>query len=320
MASHLGNVTLRQLRSVSALAASGSITGAARLLNLTQPAITLQLRKLQEIVELPLFQRTGDGMVLTEAGRHLLQLAERIEASILDCGRTLDMMSGRSGGRVSIGAVSTAKYFIPFTIAAFSRQHPKVQVSLSIGNRMQIMQELRRYDLDFAIMGRPPPDVAVERHLIGDHPHVIVAPAHHRLAGRKDLVIRDLTDEVFLTREMGSGTRSLMERLFEEQDFVPTIGMEFDSNETIKQAVIAGLGIAFISAHTVASELSDRRLVMLDLEGLPVVRQWYVMRRSDKVLLPPAQAAFDFMAAQAPSLLPSGLPTTADATSAPPVA
>ena len=313
MASQLGNVTLRQLRAVAALASSGSITGAARLLNLTQPAITLQLRNLQATAELPLFQRTGEGMVLTDAGRELLQLAERIEASILDCERTLDLMSGRSGGRVSIGAVSTAKYFIPFMIAAFSRQRPNVQVSLSIGNRMQIMQQLRRYDLDFAVMGRPPPDVAVERHLIGDHPHVVVAPAHHRLAGRKSLAIGDLADDVFLTREVGSGTRILMERLFEEHDVVPTIGMEFDSNETIKQGVIAGLGIAFISAHTVASELADRRLVTLACDGLPVVRQWYVMRRSDKVLLPPAQAAFDFMVAEAPRLLPHGfaLPPTA---------
>ena len=281
------------------------MTGAARALNVTQPAISLQLRNLQDMADLPLVQRTGEGMLLTEAGRELLRLSKRIETAILDCQQTLELISGRSGGRVSIGAVSTAKYFIPLMIAAFSRGHPSVQIALSIGNRSEIIQALRHYDLDFAVMGRPPPDVAVERHLIGDHPHVIVAPTGHRLASRRNLAIHDLIDEVFLTREVGSGTRMLMERLFETIDFVPTIGMEFDSNETIKQGVMAGLGIAFISAHTVASELDDGRLVTLDLQGLPVTRQWYVIRRSDKILLPPAQAAFDFMAEEAPALLPT---------------
>jgi DNA-binding transcriptional LysR family regulator len=146
--------------------------------------------------------------------------------------------------------------------------------------------------------------VAVERHLIGDHPHVIIAPAGHWLAREEGLAVFDLTHEVFLTREVGSGTRMLMERLFEASDFTPTIGMEFDSNESIKQGVIAGLGIAFISAHTVATELEDGRLITLDVVGLPVTRQWFVMRRSDKVLLPPAQEAFDFMVNAASRFLP----------------
>ena len=300
----LTNLTLRQLRAIAALAANGSVSGAARQLNLTQPAITLQLRNLQELAELPLIQRTVDGMRLTDAGREMLRLSERIESAILDCQATLTVMSGRTGGRVSIGAVSTAKYFIPFAIAAFSRHNPRIQIALSIGNRQEIMQTLRTYDLDFAVMGRPPPDVAVEKHLIGDHPHVIVAPYGHRLAGRANLAVADLRPEIFLTREVGSGTRMLMERLFETSDLTPTIGMEFDSNESIKQGVIAGLGIAFISSHTVATEVEDGRLVTLDVAGLPVTRQWFVIRRSDKVLLPPAQQAFDFMVGEAARFLP----------------
>jgi LysR family transcriptional regulator, low CO2-responsive transcriptional regulator len=304
MAIRLRDITLRQLRALAALADSGSVTTAAKTLHLTQPAVTLQLRNLQDLAELPLLQRTSDGMLLTDAGREMLHLSERIETAIAHCQASLEMISGRTAGRVSVGAVSTAKYFVPFVIAAFSRLNPKIEVVLSIGNREEIMQALRNYRLDVAIMGRPPPDIEVEKTLLGDHPHVIVAPHGHWLAREEGLAVVDLTHETFLTREVGSGTRMLMERLFEATELTPTIGMEFDSNETIKQGVIAGLGIAFISAHTVANELEDGRLVVLDVAGLPVTRQWFVIRRTDKVLLPPAQEAFDFMSSEAARFLP----------------
>ncbi len=305
MAAGLRDLTIRQLRALAALSASGSVTAAANKMHLTQPAVTLQLRNLQDLAGLPLVQRTGDGMLLTDAGREVLTLSERIEAAISACETSLEMMAGRSGGRVSIGAVSTAKYFVPFAIAAFSRLHPKIDISLSIGNRQEIRQALRGYDLDFAIMGRPPPDIEVDTHLIGDHPHIIVAAKGHRLEQDFGLAAVDLSHETFLTRELGSGTRMLMEQLFEATELQPTIGMEMSSNETIKQAVIAGLGIAFISAHTVATELEDGRLVVLDVAGLPVVRQWFVVRRQDKVLLPPAQAMLDFLRAEGARFLPS---------------
>jgi len=305
--SGLRDLTIRQIRALAALSANGSVTAAANKLNLTQPAVTLQLRNLQHLAGLPLLQRTNDGMLLTGAGQEVLALYERIEAAISACATSLDMIAGRTGGRVSIGAVSTAKYFVPFAIAAFSKLHPKLDISLSIGNRQEIRQALHGYDLDFAIMGRPPPDVEVETHLIGDHPHIIVAPRGHWLAQDFGLAAVDLTHETFLTREQGSGTRMLMEQLFADTELQPTIGMEMSSNETIKQAVIAGLGIAFISAHTVATELEDGRLVALDVAGLPVLRQWFVVRRQDKVLLPPAQAMLDFLSAEGARFLP-GMP------------
>lgn len=305
--SGLLDLTIRQLRALAALSANGSITAAANKLNLTQPAVTLQLRKLQDLAGLPLLQRTNDGMLLTGAGQEVLALHGRIEAAMSSCATSLDMIAGRTGGRISISAVSTAKYFVPFAIAAFSKLHPKIDISLSIGNRQEIRQALRGYELDFAIMGRPPPDVEVETHLIGDHPHIIVAPRGHWLAQDFGLAAVDLTHETFLTREQGSGTRMLMEQLFADTELQPTVGMEMSSNETIKQAVIAGLGIAFISAHTVATELEDGRLVALDVAGLPVVRQWFVVRRQDKVLLPPAQAMLDFLRAEGSRFLP-GMP------------
>jgi LysR family transcriptional regulator, low CO2-responsive transcriptional regulator len=297
-------LTMRQLRALAAVQKHHSVTAAAKQLHLTQPAVTLQIRNLQALAELPLIQRTGDGMLLTDAGREVLALSERIEAAIASCETALEMMAGKTAGHISIGAVSTAKYFVPFAISGFSRLHPDIDIALTIGNRQEISAALRGYDLDFAIMGRPPVDIDMKVHLIGDHPHVIIAPTAHRLARKPRLPLRELARETFLMREPGSGTRGLMEQLFESAGVRPKIGMAMSSNETIKQAVIAGLGIAFISAHTVATELDERRLVTLDVEGLPVVRQWFVLARKDKVLLPPAQAMLDFLSARGAQFLP----------------
>jgi LysR family transcriptional regulator, low CO2-responsive transcriptional regulator len=297
-------LTIRQIRALTAVQAAGSVTAAAHRLHLTQPAVTLQLRNLQALAGLPLLQRTGDGVRLTDAGREVQSLAERIEAALIDCEQALDVIAGRSGGRVSIGAVSTAKYFVPFAIAAFSQRFPKIEVTLRIGNREEIRDALRGYDLDIAIMGQPPTDLDVEMRLLGKHPHIIVAASDHRLTGKRKLTAPDLADETFITREPGSGTRMLMEQFFQKTGLTAKIGMEMDSNETIKQAVIAGLGIAFISQHTVSHELQDRRLVELKVKGLPVMRRWHAIRRADKILLPPAQAMLDFLGQEGSRYLP----------------
>lgn len=304
MSRRFRDISIRQLRALAAVSASGSITAAANKLHLTQPAVTLQLRNLQGLAGLPLTQRTGDGMILTDAGREVLALAERIEAAMAACAMSLETMAGKTGGRIAIGAVSTAKYFVPFAISAFAKLHPKIDITLTIGNREETIAALRSYDLDIAIMGRPPAGIDMDVNLIGDHPHVIIASTDHRLARAVQLKPSDLTGETFLIREPGSGTRGLMEQMFENAGLRPHIGMEMSSNETIKQAVMAGLGMAFISAHTVASELEERRLAVLDVVGLPIVRQWFVLNRKDKVLLPPAQAMRDFLAAQGAQFLP----------------
>src|SRR5262245_51087733 len=251
------DMTIRQLRALTAVQATGSITSAANRLALTQPAVTLQLRNLQALAGLPLVQRTGNGMTLTDVGRTVLALAERVELALQDCEQALDMIAGRTGGRVSIGAVSTAKYFVPFIIAAFSQRFPKIEVTLKVGNRQEIHSALRGYDLDIAVMGQPPADVEVEIRSLGEHPHIIVVPAGHSLSKRGKHAPHDLTNETFISRESGSGSRMLMERFFEQHGLRPRIGLEVDSNETIKQSVIAGLGIAFISQHTVSHELDQ---------------------------------------------------------------
>jgi LysR family transcriptional regulator for metE and metH len=298
------NVTLKQLRALAAVMKTGSMTGAARDLNVTPPAITIQMQLLEQAIGMPLIERASDGPVATNAGQLVLMAAQRIEAALADCEQELGMLKGLKGGKVSVGIVSTAKYFAPRAVAVFQRQHPGVEVRLAVGNREEIIRQLQSFSIDLAIMGRPPETMDVERVVIGDHPHYIIAAPDHPLAGRKKLLAEHLSEETFLVREAGSGTRLLMQRFLAETGFTPKIGMELGSNETIKQAVIAGMGLSFISGHTVAAEISDGRLVTLPVEGLPLVRQWYAVRRADKRMLPAAETMWLFLGSEGKSFLP----------------
>jgi LysR family transcriptional regulator, low CO2-responsive transcriptional regulator len=298
------SVTLKQLRALRAVADTGGVTAAARALFVTPPAISMQIKLFEEHVGLPLIERAGDKFVPTAAGREALRACVSIDTIIEDLEARFGAMRGGLAGHVSVGLVSTAKYFAPHLIGAFARSHPDVKVSLSVGNREVIIRALRDFSIDIAIMGRPPEDQSCTADAIGDHPHLIVADPGHRLAGKRRIDAAELARETFVVREIGSGTRSLMERFFEQAGVQPKLGLEIDSNETIKQAVMAGLGVAFISAHTVAAELAEKRLVKLDIAGLPIVRTWYVMRRRDRRQLPAAAAMQEFIVAHRAEFLP----------------
>ncbi len=298
------DVTLKQLRIVAAIARTGKVLGAAELLSVTPPAVTLQLKQLEEIVGLPVFERTRDGMKLTQAGKLLLDSAQRVDIELAACADGLSALRGLTGGSVSIGVVSTAKYFAPAALGAFKRQHPGLELKLFVGNREDTVRGLAALEFDIAVMGRPPEGLNVESAVFGDHPHVVVARPDHPLAGRRSVTLAELAKETFLMREEGSGTRGLTERLFAGAGLTPRIGMEISSNETIKQAVMAGLGIAFISAHTTATEIEMGRLVVLDVEGLPALRQWQVVRHAEKRLLPAAAALWDFLRKEGKTFLP----------------
>lgn len=297
------SLTVKQLRALAAVADTGAVSAAARRLGVTPPAVTMQVQLLEAATELPLLDRSGDKFRPTDAGREVVEAVVRIESAIRDCVAALEAMKGLQGGRVSVAIVSTAKYFAPMALGAFARAHPKVELSLSVGNRSEVLSLIRSDQVDVAIMGRPPEDMETVRTVIGDHPHIVVAPPDHPLAG-KSVKPRELTGQTFLMREQGSGTRALMERLFAAEGVEPKIGMEIGSNETIKQAVIAGLGLAFLSAHTVAAEIADGRLVQLDVAGLPIIRQWHVVRRAGKRLTPPAAAMNTFLSEHGAEFLP----------------
>jgi LysR family transcriptional regulator for metE and metH len=299
------DATLKQLRALVAVARAGTIASAAQALHVTAPAVGQQLKLLERTAGLPLLERTPTGLRLTEAGREVAAAANRIEAELTSCADLLQLMATGKSGSVSLGAVSTAKYFAPAALAAFWRDHPSIDVKLVIGNRHDMVAALTEHEVDLTIMGRPPAELDLETARIGDHPHVIIASPRHPLAAAgRTLPQKELEAATFLLREPESGTRQLTDRLLTSAGIQPTVAMEIQSNETIKQAVMADLGVALISAHTVGAEIADGRLTTLDVEGLPLMRHWYVVRPQAGRLLPAGAALWLFLVDHAVDHLP----------------
>jgi DNA-binding transcriptional LysR family regulator len=298
-------ITFAQLQTLLAITQAGSLVAAAEALNMTPAALTARVKGLEEAMGLALFTRTPSGLKLNPAGEAALAHVEGIERAVRDMLQAMeDLRSGR-GGRLSVAVVSTAKYFAPRLIAAFVAEHPKLELKFLIGNRDETIGLLRSQEADVALAGRPPADLPIEKAPLGPHPYVIIAPPHHRLAGKAGLKRDALAGEAFLFREKGSGTRSLFDSFLGDlsvRNAQP--GIELGSNETIKQAVMAGLGIALISAHTTAAEIADGRLATLDVEGLPLVRQWFVVHRADRPLSPAARAFVEFAGRRGGEFLP----------------
>lgn len=299
------NLSLRQLRSVEAVQRHGKVVAAAAELGLTSPAVTLQLQQLERDLGLSLFDRTTAGMRPTDAGLAVLDAARAIEERLRALSDEIDAIRGVKRGSLRLGVVSTAKYFAPRLMAAFMAGFPEIEMRLFVGNRAETIERLRDHAVDVALMGRPPAGIPVSAVVFGDHPLVIIAAPEHPLVGRRDISREEFAREPLLMREQGSGTRISMEIFMRDvPGFLEKPANEMDSNETIKQSVMAGLGVAFISAHTVASELESGRLALLDVVGLPIRRQWYAVARRDRAMTPAMGAFHDFLARQGARHLP----------------
>jgi molybdate transport repressor ModE-like protein len=304
MKQDIRNVTLKQLRVLAAVIRTGSVTAAAQRLNVSPPAVTLQMQLLQDQAGLALVERSAAGTVATDAGAEILRAVDQIETILADCAAALASVADSRRGTVSVGVISTAKYFAPRVLGAFMRAHPGIELKITIGNRAEMIEGLQRYEIDIAVMGRPPEDIDVDVTVLGDHPHVVIAYPDHPLAKAGWIAPSRLANEVFLVREPGSGTRGLMEKFFAEAGLAPRIGMQIGSNETIKQAVIAGLGVAFISAHTIDSALVTRSLAILQVEGLPIIRKWCLVHLRQRRLMPAVVALREFIIREGANYLP----------------
>jgi DNA-binding transcriptional LysR family regulator len=291
----LRSVTVRQLQIFSSAARSLSFSRTSEELHLTQPAVSMQIKQLEDSAGLPLFERFGKRLYLTEAGVQVQRCAQQVLGALKDAADSLAALKGARGGKITIGVVSTAKYFAPKLLAVFAQHHPDVELKLVVNNREAVIALLADNEVDIAVMGTPPRQLDTVAAPFAKHPLVVIAAPDHPLARRKRIPLSALGKESFLVREPGSGTRSAMERFFGERGMKLRVGMEMSSNETIKQAVMAGMGVSFISQHTIGLEVATGQLVILKLEGLPVVRQWYVVHRAEKRLLPAAEAFKDFM-------------------------
>lgn len=299
-------ITLKQLRALAAIEKAGSLTGASALLNVTTPAVSAQLRLLEENLGGPLVVREAGGETkLTDEGKYALETTRVIEHSLVRCGEKIAALREGKAGQVAIGVVSTGKYFAPGLLKQAQMIMPGIEFSLHIGNRDQIRQALQDETIDLAIMGRPPRAPPVEATALGDHPYVLIASPQHPLASKQALKPDDLLDQTFLCREPGSGTRILTERFIDQiGEGHPIRTMELGSNETIKQGVMADLGIAIISGHTISHELQTGRIVLLQMPGLPIHRQWYLIRRLGSHQSPASLKFQEFLKGQSGAYLP----------------
>lgn len=297
------NVTLRQLRTFAEVARRQSFTAAAKALHLTQPAVSMQMRQLEDAAGLPLVERLGRRIHLTDAGRELLPYAGGIADLLREAEDAMNALQGIGGGELSIAVTSTAKYFAPRLLAEFRRRHPEVRLRLAVSNRESVVRALTDNTVDLAVMGRPPRGLDTEAAAFAKHPISVIAAPDHPLAGRRRLPLEALAGETFIIRERGSGTRAAMEHVFAERAFRARETLEMSSNETIKQAVMAGMGVAFLSTHTIGLELRAGRLVLLAVSGLPVMREWYVIHRRGKRLSPAAQAFKSFLLERGAALI-----------------
>ena len=289
------NLTLRQLRIFEAVASSLNYSRAATQLHLTQPAVSMQMTQLQNDAGLPLLVKNGKRLMLSQPGEDMLRHARRILGQVGDAEEAMAAARAGKGGLLHLGVVPTAHYFAPALLMAFRAQHPGIRFKLTVDRRDRILAMLREHQLDLAIGGYPPSEADVEAKTFARHPHCIVAPVDHPLARRRNLPWEALREEAFIFREPGSATRQFLEHLLQSQSLQVNVSMELSGNETIKQAVMVGMGISFLSAHVFQVELVAGRMAVLALQDMPKMLDWCLLQRRDSVLTGVHQAFRQFV-------------------------
>lgn len=298
----LKHATLRQLKVFESVARNLSYTRAAEELHLTQPTVSIQIKQLVDLVGLPLLEQVGKRVFLTDAGRELLAACNNVFKELSSFEMLVSDMKGVKAGKLRLGAVTTAKYFVPRLLGAFCERYPGIEVSLKVTNRERVLERLGENLDDLYILGQPPEHVDVQAEPFLENPLVVLAPHGHPLAAETGIPLPRLAEESFLVREPGSGTRLAAERFFAEHGLSLKIRMELGSNEAIKQAVAGGLGLAVLSAHTLALERNSDELAILDVAGFPIRRQWFAAYPADKRLTVVADAFMDFLKQESSAL------------------
>jgi DNA-binding transcriptional LysR family regulator len=283
-------LTLRQLEILDAVARCGSFSRASSELHLSQPAVSMQIKQLEGVLGLPLFEHVGKHIHLTEAGEDALRSSRVITNELANLEQALADIQGLKGGTLTISAASTASVFAARMMALFRALHPDVRISLNVVNRETLLQHLTENSVDLALMGKPPEGINLTAQPFLDNPLVVIAATSHPLAGVKNIPLKQLVEEPLIGREQGSGTRGALEKFLAEKGYAFHAAMEMNKNEAIKQAVEAGLGLGVVSLHTVQAELASGQLCVLDVQGFPLKRKWYLVQREGKRLSPAAYA------------------------------
>ena len=303
------NATLRQLRVFASVARHLSFVRAAEELNISAPAVSMQIKELETEVGVPLFDRTSRQVSLSMAGEYMLAHTRRVLDAMRDAEDLVARFRGLKTGPLDVVMVSTANYFLPRMLAQFRREHPGIEIRLRVANnREEIVSLMQQGDIELAIMGRPPQGWPTRAEPFARHPHVLVTSIDHPFARMEMVPAHALQDEGFIVREPGSGTRTALDEYMRAYQMTPRVAMQMSSNEAIKQAVMAGMGISLLSLHCLGLELTYRLIAVPETEGLPVMRRWHVVNNLAKTLSPAAEAFRYFVLEQGEAFFATYLP------------
>lgn len=292
------NVSFRQLRLFKALAETGSVTAAARVMHVTQPTASMQLKELSNSIGMPLFEFVGKKIYLTEAGKTLALSAQAISQEWESLEQSISAMKGLKTGTLKIAVVSTAKYFIPSLVGSFSSNYPDVDIALEVLNRDAVVARLEKNMDDMAIMTQPPEHLEIEDEVFLDNPLVCIAPKNHPLKN-KEIGLNELANEYFVMREIGSGTRMSCDLFFKDKKFSPKIRLSLGSNEAIKQSVSSGLGLSIVSIHSLTEYDLRKTVCILKVRDFPIKSKWHIVTAKGKRLSPIAKIFHDQLISKA---------------------
>lgn len=290
--------TLQQLKLFEAVSRNASYTRAAEELHLTQPAVSIQIKRLEEQVGLPLFEVVGKKIFSTVAGKTMYEAACDILERVAELKNSVETLKGEVKGPLQLSVVTTSKYFMPHLLGMFLAKYPEVEPKLVFTNRAKVIQRLHNNEDDFVVMGQIPEDEKLETHPFLENILVLIAHPDHALAKKKKLTLEDIVGERFLMREEGSGTRLVFDRMLDAKGLKVEPYMELGSSEAIKQGVMAGLGLAMLSFHSLQLEMAAHKLVVLDVEDFPVRRRWFAVHLKGRKLSLVARTFLDYILAE----------------------
>ncbi len=289
------NITLRQINIFVEVANHLSITKAANALFLTQPAVSMQIKQLEDMVDLPLLNHVGKKLSLTQAGEEFLKYCIRIKNELFEAKELMQDFKGVKRGTLNICVASTLSHFAVQTIKEFLASHPHLKIKFEVNNRHNVLKNLKNSTADIVLMGKPPLDQDLEFSVIKENPLIVIAPKDHTLANKKNISLKELCKHTFVIREQGSGTRLAFQSLLDVNNVKLNEHMTINNNESIKLCVEAGLGLGVVSIHTVRENLRSGSIVQLDVNQFPIIKQWYIVNRKSYHLPAVAQVFKDFV-------------------------
>lgn len=280
------NITFRQLRLVLALSETGSVSAAARVMHVTQPTASMQLKEVSDAVGLPLYEVVARKVYMTEVGLELARTARTIATEWEGFEQRVDARKGYLRGTLRVAVVSTAKYFVPRLLGTFCKRYPEIDVSLEVLNRDGVVNRLRSNLDDLYVMSMPPADIDLVDETFMANPLVVIAATRSALAKRKQIVLSELAEERFILREKGSGTRMAIDQHFKAARFRPNLRLELGSNEAIKESVAGGLGVSVVSSHALHGHAREHGVSVLSVQGFPIESKWHLVHPKGKKLSP----------------------------------